>query len=68
MTECDRSEAMRLLGWLEGFGASVRLLGTLRTQNGDEVVTAEACAEYDETVDRLAELLEEGLPGPSSVR
>lgn len=61
MTDAERSEAMRLLGWLKGFGASVRLLGTLRTQNGDEVVTAEACAEYDATIERLVELLEEGL-------
>lgn len=61
MTERDRSEAMRLVGWLKGFSTSVWLLGTLKTQNGDEVVTAEACAEYEEKIDRLVELLEEGL-------
>lgn len=61
MTDREKSEAMRLVGWLKGFSTSVWLLGTLKTQNGDEVVTAEACAEYDATIERLVELLEEGL-------
>lgn len=61
MTDRERSEAMRLLGWLKGFSTSVWLLGTLQTKTGDEVVTAETCAEYDATIERLVELLEEGL-------
>lgn len=59
MTEHDRSEAMRLVGWLKGFSTSVRMMTAIQGQNGSGVVIAdEALDEYDSTIERLVELLE----------
>ena len=48
-------ETARIVGWLQGFAATVWLLPHA-TNDGVPLVDGEACEEYEKNVDRLAEL------------
>lgn len=56
MDEKSRVEIAQIVGWLQGFSTTVWMLTSL-TLNGNPVVDAETCAEYDEKLGRMAKLI-----------
>lgn len=62
-TDAERTEAARIIGWLDGFSPSVWLLIELLNKKGVPIISDTVCAEYDEKVKRLWSLMMGGGDG-----
>lgn len=54
--DADGREAAAIVGWLQGFAATVWLL-PLAMSGDAPLVDGDVCEEYEKKVDRLAEML-----------